>query len=68
MSYKKYKKYKTVGDWWEKEGSGKFPIQVPMAISKLQKKQNLTFHEAFERLVEAKAIIFVDEEDKNKGV
>lgn len=60
MSYLEYKKYKTVGEWWENEGRGKFPLQVPMAISKLQKEQNLSFHEAFEYLVKTKAIIFLD--------
>lgn len=60
MTYLKNKKYQSVGEWWEKEGRGKFPIQVPAAISKLQKKENLSFHEAFEILVRKKVIIFVD--------
>lgn len=67
MAYSEYKKYKTIGEWWEKEGSGKFPLQVPMAIFKLQKEKKLSFHKAFEKLVEAKAIIFVsDKEDEPK--
>lgn len=64
MVYLKYKKYQTVGEWWEKAGRGKFPIQVPDAISKLQNKKNLSFHEAFEFLVREKGIIFVDEGNK----
>lgn len=60
MSYSGYKKYNTVSEWWENEGRGKFPIQVPAAISKLQKENNLTFQEAFEFLVEKKAIILLD--------
>lgn len=59
MIYLKYKKYQTGGEWWEKTGRGKFPIQVPASISKLQKKENLSFHEAFELLVREKVIIFV---------
>ena len=64
MSYQKYKKYKTVGDWWKNEGSGKFPIQIPAAISKLQKERNLSFHGACEFLVRKRVIIFVDEDNK----
>jgi hypothetical protein len=63
MGYQKYKKYRTVGEWWAKEGGGKFPIQVPAAITKLQKERNLSFHEAFEFLVRKKVIIFVDEQE-----
>ena len=61
MSYQAYKKYKTVGKWWKNEGRGKFPIQAPAAISRMQKEQKLSFHEAFEKLVEEKAIIFVED-------
>jgi len=57
MSYLKYKKYKTVEKWWEKEGHGKFPIQIPAAISKLQKE--MSFQEAFEYLVDKKVIILL---------
>lgn len=63
MTYLKYKEYQTVGEWWKKEGRGKFPIQVPAAISRLQKEKNLSFHEAFERLVKTKAIVFVDKKE-----
>lgn len=64
MVYLKYKIYQTVGEWWEKEGRGKFPIQVPDAISKLQKKKNLSFYEAFEFLVRKKVIIFVGDDNE----
>lgn len=60
MIYNEYKEYQTVGEWWEKEGRGKFPIQVPIAISKLEKEQGMNFQEAFEYLVSTKAIIFVN--------
>jgi len=59
MSYLEYKKYKTVEKWWEKEGRGKFPIQVPAAISKLQKDKGIPFQEAFEYLVNKKVIILL---------
>ena len=36
MKYEKYKQFKTVGEWWEKAGRGKFPIQVPAAISNIE--------------------------------
>lgn len=68
MTYLKYKKYQTVGEWWEKTGRGKFPIQVPDAISKLQKKENLSFHEAFEFLVKKKVIIFIEKPNKNISI
>jgi len=55
--YTGYKKYQTVVDWWEKEGRGKFPIQAPAAISKLQKERGVSFHEAYEYLVEKKVLI-----------
>ena len=55
--YFEYTKYKTVEEWWEKEGRGKFPIQAPAAISKLQKERGMSFHEAFEYLVEKKVLI-----------
>jgi len=61
MTYTAYKKYKTVTEWWENEGSGKFPLQLPMAISKLQKEEGLTFHEAFEKLINNNATILVDD-------
>jgi len=61
MSYIKYKKFITVRDWWEEEGRGKFPVQVPATISELQKVKGLFFHEAFEKLVKNKVIVFVDE-------
>jgi len=64
--YLEYKKYQSVGDWWKNEGRGKFTIHIPQAISNLQKKKNLSFHEAFEHLVKIKAIIFVDEEATDK--
>lgn len=57
--------YQNVGEWWEKEGSGKFPIQVPAAIQKLQKDKGISFQEAFEYLVKVKAIVFVDKEGGN---
>lgn len=59
-NYTAYKNYKTVGEWWEKEGS-KFPIQVPSAISKLQKEKGMSFQEAFEYLLEKRVIIPVDD-------
>ena len=52
MKYAEYQKYDTVTDWWEGAGCGKFPIQVPAAISRLQKEHGITFHEAFECLVD----------------
>jgi len=61
MTYLEYKKYNTVGEWFKNEGHGKFPVQVPAAISKLQKEKGLSFPEAFEMLVDKKAIVFVDE-------
>ena len=64
MKYNKYKKYNTVGEWWEKDGAGKFPIQIPIAISKLEKEKGLSFHEAFEQLVKKEVIVFVDNEQK----
>lgn len=63
--YNKYKTYQNVGEWWKKEGSGKFPIQVPAAIQKLQNDKKISFHEAFECLVKVKAIVFVDKVDNN---
>lgn len=63
MAYLKYKNYKTVGQWWKKEGCGKFPIQIPAAISRLQKEQNLPFHEAFEKLIEDKVIFFIGKQN-----
>lgn len=60
MSYSEYKKYKAVGEWWTNAGRGKFPIQVPHAITQLQKKEGISFHEAFERLVRSGSIVFVD--------
>ena len=62
MKYKDYKKYQTVSEWWEEAGRGKFPVQVPAAISKLQKDRGLTFQEAFEFLIDKKVIILVDNE------
>ncbi|MGD0522935.1 MAG: hypothetical protein ABSA43_00015 [Candidatus Microgenomates bacterium] len=59
MSYTEYRKYKEVGEWWENEGHGKFPIQVPAAISKLQKEKEMSFQEAFEYLVDKKVIILL---------
>lgn len=63
MSYTEYKKYETVGEWWNNAGSGKFPIQVPAAIQQLQKEHGMSFHEAFEHLVDRGAIIFVKDKD-----
>lgn len=60
MDYTEYKKYKTLSEWWEKEGRGKFPSQICIAIAKMQKNnKDLSFQEAFEFLVNKKAIIFV---------
>lgn len=61
MKYSKYKNYNTISEWWEKDGRGKFPVQVPAAISKLQKEKDLSFHEAFEKLVDNKVIVYVEE-------
>lgn len=61
MKYDEYKKYNTVTEWWEKVGRGKFPIQFPAAISKLQREKSLTFQESFEFLVDKKAVIFIDD-------
>jgi hypothetical protein len=60
VAYKEYKKFKTVGEWWEKEGHGKFPLQIAVAITRLQKEKKLTFHQAFEFLVNKNAILFTD--------
>lgn len=65
MAYDKYKEYKTLGEWWDKEGRGKFPNQICIAISQMQKKNaNLSFQDAFKFLVDKKAIIFLDENNK----
>ena len=61
IKYTGYKKYETVREWWKKEGRGKFPLQVPHAISRLQKESGLNFQTAFEALVEAKKIILLSE-------
>ncbi len=55
-----YKKYKTAGEFY-KANIGKVPIQMMHGISQLQKKENLTFHEAFEKLFSKKAIILLDD-------
>jgi hypothetical protein len=60
MKYLKYKKYQDLGEWWEKEGRGKFPVQICIEIAKMQKKnRNLSFQEAFEYLMKIKAILFL---------
>lgn len=60
MAYLEYKKYKTLGEWWEKEGRGKFPSQICIEIAKMQKKnKTLSFQDAFEILVNKKAIVFI---------
>jgi len=65
MAYDKYKEYNTLGEWWEKEGRGKFPSQICVAIAQMQKKnKDLSFQEAFKLLVDKKAIIFLDENVK----
>lgn len=61
MKYNKYKNYDTVEAWWEYEGMGKFPVQVPTAIKKLEKEKGLSFHEAFEKLVDNKVIVYVED-------
>lgn len=50
LQYTGYKKYKTLGEWWENEGRGKFPAQIAIEIAKLQKGKGMSFHEAFEFL------------------
>ncbi len=65
MKYEEYTKFNSLAEWWEKAGKGKFPFQVPAAISRLQ-KNGLTFQKAFEYLVDIRAIIFTEEEAKRK--
>ena len=63
MKYVEYKKYNNLSEWWEKAGREKFPCQVPIGISKLQ-KQGATFQESFEYLVDNKVIIFCNKKGK----
>lgn len=60
-SYSNHKKYETLSEWWEHAGQGKFPLQVPMAITRLQNEHGMTFQEAFEYLVEKRVIVFIDD-------
>lgn len=65
MAYDKYKKYQTLSEWWEKEGRGNFPGQICIAIAQMQKKnKDISFQEAFKILIDKKAIIFLDENNK----
>ena len=51
-----YKKYKTASEFY-KAHKGQIPIAMMYRITRLQKKRNLTFQEAFKILFDSGAII-----------
>lgn len=58
--YDAYKDYDSVSEWYEAEGD-KFPIQIAQGISEMMEENNMTFHQAFEHLVDEGAIGFIDD-------
>lgn len=48
--------YKTLSEWY-KDNHKYYPIQILMAVERLMKTKNITFHKAFEELINLGAII-----------
>lgn len=53
--------YKTLSEWYQ-ANRNHYPVQIPAAIQRLMKAKNITFHEAYELLVEKRAIIEINQD------
>lgn len=55
--------YTTLSEWYS-ENSKYYPVQIPAAIQRLMKSKGITFHEAYQILVENKSIIELNNNQK----
>ena len=57
MSYTNYLEYETLGEWFDKDGRYSFPTAAPRAVQGIMKRENLSFHDAFEYALKNEVII-----------
>jgi hypothetical protein len=55
--------YASVGEWFEAH-RGRVPIQAAHALSRLVSERDMSFADAFRTLVDAGALILIEDEDE----